>query len=170
MNNVSGTYKIENKINGMVYVGQSKDILSRFDSHKYKLQRGSHHNRHLQFVWNKYRKDSFEFSVIENCHEDLLNERETYRIRTPGSYNTGYNLAIGGCGVRGYKHTPKQQEKYSEARKWCKHWRRQKANIIEQITYLNVARAKSTILDEMCAGQSWFGYMGIRGWPDVFVI
>lgn len=43
-----GIYKIENKVNGKVYVGQSIDINTRWKCHISYLNSGIHHNKHLQ--------------------------------------------------------------------------------------------------------------------------
>lgn len=42
----SGIYIIRNLLNNKVYVGQSKDILDRFQGHKRNLREGKHSNIH----------------------------------------------------------------------------------------------------------------------------
>lgn len=111
---VSGIYKIENVERGIVYIGQSKDVFARFNSHKSELRKNRHHNRHLQAAWNKYGEDAFKFSLVEECSTELLDEREVYWISTLGTYGGGYNLDLGGKGGRGYKYTEEQREKRSE--------------------------------------------------------
>ncbi len=61
----SGIYKIINKVTGGYYVGSSKDIESRWKSHKSMLRKCKHRNNKLQTVWNEYGEDCFEFNVIE---------------------------------------------------------------------------------------------------------
>ena len=61
-----GIYKIENKVNGKVYVGQSIDIERRWYSHKTQLNGNRHGNVHLQNAWNKNGNNSFEFVIVEN--------------------------------------------------------------------------------------------------------
>jgi group I intron endonuclease len=95
-----GIYKIENKVNGKVYVGQSVNIESRWKAHKSELRRDTHYNTHLQKSWNKYGEDNFEFSVIEECLEQELDDKEIYWIDyyhcCEAEY--GYNSQIGGTG------------------------------------------------------------------------
>lgn len=48
---IYGVYKIENLLDGKVYVGKSKDIGRRWYEHKYELNKGKHINKHLQNSW-----------------------------------------------------------------------------------------------------------------------
>jgi len=61
----SGIYQIRCKRNGKVYVGSTVNLSQRWTRHVYSLRRGNHKNIHLQQAWNKYGKDSFEFSILE---------------------------------------------------------------------------------------------------------
>ena len=38
----SGIYKIENIINNKIYIGSSKNIIKRFNQHKYELRNYNH--------------------------------------------------------------------------------------------------------------------------------
>ena len=105
---MTGIYYIKNLINNKYYIGKSKDILHRFSQHKYYLNNNNHINKHLQNSWNKYGIESFEFSILEECEEALLNEREKYWIEYFNSFENGYNLDKGGEGVLGFKHTKDQ--------------------------------------------------------------
>lgn len=93
-----GIYKIENKINGKVYIGQSIDIEHRWSGHKSKLRNSKHQNDYLQKSWNKYGEDNFDFSVICECNKEDLDNKEIYYIdyykSTDSKY--GYNLREGG--------------------------------------------------------------------------
>lgn len=90
---MQGIYKIENKVNGKVYIGQSTDIEARWQHHIIYLTEHIHGNPHLQNAWNKYGSDKFSFSVIEECEYDMLTEREQYwidyygGIESPKTYN-----------------------------------------------------------------------------------
>ena len=97
---ISGIYIITNKINNKVYIGQSVDIRTRWWNHRCELNRNNHYNRHLQGAWNKYGEDNFEFSELEKCSLELLDEREIYWISKYDSYLNGYNSTIGGKGVK----------------------------------------------------------------------
>lgn len=100
-----GIYKITNKINNKVYIGQSLDISYRWIRHKCDLKANVHHNIHLQSAWNKYGKNAFVFEIIEECDISLLDEKEAFWIEYYNSCDNGYNLDHGGQGTRGYKHT-----------------------------------------------------------------
>lgn len=91
-----GIYKITNLLNGKVYIGQSVDIEKRWSTHKAELKNNYHYNFHLQNAWNKYGEESFEFSVVEECDIDKLNQCEIYWISKFNSYKDGYNLTSGG--------------------------------------------------------------------------
>lgn len=91
-----GIYKIKNLLNGNVYIGQSVDIEKRWSTHKAELKNNYHHNIHLQNAWNKYGEENFEFSIVEECNINQLDEREIYWISKFNSYGNGYNLTSGG--------------------------------------------------------------------------
>ena len=91
-----GIYKIKNLFNGKVYIGQSVDIEKRWGVHKTELKNNYHCNVHLQNAWNKYGEGNFEFSIVEECDADQLNQREIYWISKFNSYENGYNLTCGG--------------------------------------------------------------------------
>ena len=64
--NVSGIYKIVNKVNGKYYVGSTKNFDKRWRRKHRKQLRGNYHtNLRLQRAWNKYGENSFEFQIIE---------------------------------------------------------------------------------------------------------
>ena len=116
-NKICGIYMIKNKINGNIYIGQAADIYERWREHISLLRRGKHVNNHLQRAWNKYGDDNFEFSIVEECSENALNDREIYWIAEYDSYHNGYNQTLGGGGVRGFKHDEETKQRISESLK-----------------------------------------------------
>lgn len=97
-NDICGIYKIINNVNGKLYIGQSKRIYTRWTEHKKELRRGKHGNPYLQKAWDKYGEAAFSHELIEECSEDILDERECYYIKLFNTMNelNGYNLTSGG--------------------------------------------------------------------------
>ena len=89
-----GIYKIQNLINGKIYIGQSVHIKARFNAHKSEARNGN--TRPLYNAIRKYGVENFSFEVIEECSEEKLNEREIYWIKKYDSFHNGYNLTPGG--------------------------------------------------------------------------
>ena len=95
-----GIYKIENKVNGKVYIGESMNIENRWSQHKKVLNENKHHSYKLQRDWNKYGEDNFIFEVLLNveCAKNntirktlcLLKEEEY--ISKLNSVQCGYNI------------------------------------------------------------------------------
>lgn len=92
---MTGIYKIENTQNGKVYVGSSINIQKRWLKHQSELRLNRHPSHKLQAAYNLFGKDAFEYSVIEECPEDKLLERETYWILEYNSIKDGYNYLLG---------------------------------------------------------------------------
>lgn len=95
---ICGIYSIENKTNHKKYIGQSVNIKNRWCHHKADLKNGEHDNDYLQKSWNKYGDQNFEFKILEECSENMLNDRERYYIDLYNTMNRdyGYNLKSGG--------------------------------------------------------------------------
>ncbi len=113
-----GIYKIENKINGKVYIGQSIDIKTRWYNHQKELNRNKHHNKHLQNAWNKYGENKFIFSIIEECAVGDIDKREIFWIDYYKATNCdyGYNVTLGGQGIRGYSWSEADKQRLSDVR------------------------------------------------------
>jgi group I intron endonuclease len=94
----SGIYCFRNQKNGKRYIGQSVVIFDRKAHHIWTLNNSSNKNGHFQNAWNQDGQDSFEFSVLEFCPEELLNWREVEWIEKYKTINRkfGYNLLGGG--------------------------------------------------------------------------
>lgn len=89
-----GIYKIQNLINGKIYIGQSVHIQTRFNQHKNEAKNGN--TRPLYNAIRKYGIENFSFEIIEECSKEMLNEREIYWIKKYDSFHNGYNLTPGG--------------------------------------------------------------------------
>ena len=93
---VRGIYKVTNKINGKVYIGQSVDIGKRWRQHM-----TAKDDIYFHKAIQKYGIENFEWEVIEQCKKKDLDEREIYWIEYYDSYNKGYNCTKGGEGNSG---------------------------------------------------------------------
>ena len=72
-----GIYKIVNKKNNKVYIGQSVNIKQRWALHKSELRNKYHENVYLQNAWNKYGKDNFIFEPITLVQKKRVSEETT---------------------------------------------------------------------------------------------
>ena len=90
-----GIYMIRNAIDGKAYVGSSIEVEKRWKNHICRLNANKHDNPHLQSAWIKSGKDAFEFTIIEECHQGVLIQREIAWVAYYDSmnHNRGYNLA-----------------------------------------------------------------------------
>lgn len=123
-----GVYRIVNTENSKFYVGGSKDIESRFRTHRRHLRRGDHWNEHLQSAWDKYGEDSFRFEVAEECEANEVHDTEQEHLdplfdmpasrRREVSYNQNPNSAAPYMPGfwEGREHDDETREKISEAR------------------------------------------------------
>lgn len=98
MSFICGIYKIENNINGKVYIGQSSNILKRWIAHKntYSNPNSKNYDYPIYRAIRKYGLENFSFEILEECSVDSLNEREKYWIQYYQSYSNGYNQDEGG--------------------------------------------------------------------------
>lgn len=88
-----GIYKIENKLNGKVYIGQSNDIERRFREHQTK---GSTSRIPVDVAIQKHGKENFTFTVVEETSIENLNQAEMFWIKKFNSIVNGYNCSEGG--------------------------------------------------------------------------
>ena len=92
-------YKITNKINQKIYIGQTaKTIEERFQEHIIDAKKQDIKNRPLYKAFNKYGIENFSIELIEECANEILSEREIYWIKYFNSYHNGYNATLGGDG------------------------------------------------------------------------
>ena len=107
-------YKVMNKINNRMYIGQTTRTLDeRQRDHFADVRRGS--ATYFHNALRKYGAENFDWSVIdEAANEQELNEKERYWISFYKS--CAYNIAKGGDGGSGPK-TEETRRKMSASRK-----------------------------------------------------
>ena len=96
---VGRIYKITNKINNKIYIGQTiKSLDERFKRHLLVCRLGNHNNIKLYNAIRKYGKENFQIEEIEKTSQDKLDERERFWIKKLDTFNNGYNSTLGGEG------------------------------------------------------------------------
>ena len=76
MEKISGIYKITNTITGDFYIGSSKNVKKRWESHKWPSTWKKHSNNQLYKDMQKYGLDKFEMQIIAEVELDKLKEAE----------------------------------------------------------------------------------------------
>jgi len=115
---IAAIYKIENLINGKVYIGSSQDVRQRLRMHKSQLKRGIHGSSHLQASFNKYGEENFYFSIVEIVEKQNLIEKEKYYIEKHKALERkfGYNKASIIENTSGYKWSEESRKKLSNSK------------------------------------------------------
>lgn len=99
-NRIAGVYKITNKINNKVYIGESLNVHRRWKEHRDSLRQNQHHSHKLQSDYNKYGSRNFIYEIIETIDNNystflqrciLLVYEESY-IKQYNSIEEGYNI------------------------------------------------------------------------------
>lgn len=103
-------YKITNKVNNKVYIGQTRyTVESRWRQHL-KNYNVEHRKQPLYMAFEKYGVENFEVELIEEVNVDKLDEREIFWIAKYDSFKNGYNATIGGQGGKIYYWTDSNYE------------------------------------------------------------
>lgn len=87
-----GIYKIENLINGKLYIGQSINLRRREVKHFTELRNNKHVNKHLQRAFNKYGEENFKFGIMLFCEQSELTYYEDFFIKYYNTQSLGYNI------------------------------------------------------------------------------
>ena len=105
-----GIYKITNKLNGKVYIGQSVDIDTRWRQHC-----NAKDDMLIHKSIQKYGAENFSFEVLLECPAEMLNDWERDMIALYDCISPkGYNLTEGGGGCKCSEET---RLKMSEVKK-----------------------------------------------------
>lgn len=94
-----GIYLITNNINGKKYIGQSRNLVKRWNDHKDEAR----HNRSTLLIHNAMREygiDNFSFDILLECPIDMLDVWESDMIRLYDTFvPNGYNIRDGKKGI-----------------------------------------------------------------------
>lgn len=95
-------YKITNKINNKIYIGETtRNLNVRWNEHKHEaLSNGHGYNYHIHNAMRKYGIDNFNIEIIDNCPDEERFKLETKYIKEYNSTNPdiGYNTVVEGEG------------------------------------------------------------------------
>ena len=61
-----GVYQIKNLVNGKIFVGSSKNLPGKINSHRFQLKMGSHMNKALQKEYSNFGEKYFSFEVLDH--------------------------------------------------------------------------------------------------------
>ena len=139
---ICGVYKIENLINGKAYIGQSRDIIGRWNRHISSMKTGT---QVLYNAMRKYGVENFNFEILIECEEDLLDLMEIYYIKKYNTYihsenSNGYNMTTGGDFIKGRSINTKRvccDDKIFDSVQDCMDYLKTDINHSCFITYLN---------------------------------
>jgi len=118
-------YKLTNKINGKSYIGQScRNVEKRWNEHLMSaLSTDESQKKYLQNSINTHGWENFDKEILEEIPvekgQKYLDEREFYYILKYGTYvgyGKGYNLTLGGSGVKGYCRPSKPKTETNKER------------------------------------------------------
>ena len=92
-------YKITNIINNKCYIGKTLNtVQERWREHCSDYKKRDEEKRPLYSAMKKYGIENFKVEEVEQCSENIVNEREKYWIEYYGSFHNGYNATLGGDG------------------------------------------------------------------------
>ena len=87
-------YTLKNFVNGKIYVGQTNKPKKRLWEHFNAAKEGQ--KSLLYYAIRKYGEENFVFKVIEDCEDEITNQKEEFWITHFDSFENGYNSTTGG--------------------------------------------------------------------------
>ena len=90
-------YKVTNKLNNKIYIGQTIQNLSERKAKHYYKARQKEYDTHFINALRKYPEESFIWEIIDQANsQEELDSKEKYWIQYYNSINDGYNTKDGG--------------------------------------------------------------------------
>jgi group I intron endonuclease len=148
-------YKIVNKINDKIYIGQTtKSLDERWKQHK---KKGSN-CRYLKNAFEKYGINNFNFIMICVCFDEYLNK---YEIEYINKFNSmapnGYNLREGGKSGRQHEDTKNKISETLKNRTDIFNSKAQLGKHHTQETKMKISKKLKGRKDFVRNTQSWLG-------------
>jgi group I intron endonuclease len=112
-------YKITNKLDNKIYIGQTlQNVSKRWIQHKSDARARKDHSV-IHRAMNKHGIENFEITTITECRSlEEMNDKEQYFIALLKSLvPAGYNVSLGG---ENHKHSEETKKKLSAAKKGVK--------------------------------------------------
>lgn len=100
-----GVYQIKNNVNGKILIGSSMNLAGSNNSHRYKLEFYSKHNKSLQEDLSMHGADAFSFEVLETVNPDKVS-KENWRDAVSALEEKWLNK-LQPYGEKGYNRPPK---------------------------------------------------------------
>ena len=117
---ISAVYKITNTVTGDFYVGSSKNVKSRWTSHKCPSTWNRYPNNPMYLDMNKYGLDKFSFQILEEVEIEQLKEMEQQFIETlKPTYNRN---RADGWDVERYKEWQEEYRKTDKSKEYQKQY------------------------------------------------
>ena len=109
MEKISAVYRITNTVTNDFYIGSSKDVEKRWESHKCKSRWNDNPNSPLYLDMQKYGVDKFAFEILAEVEIEQLKETEQKFIeKLKPTYN---NYNANGFDIERRKEYQKQYQK-----------------------------------------------------------
>lgn len=133
-----GVYKIE--CNNKIYIGSSVNILNRWTNHKSNLKNNKHPNAYLQNLYNKYGKDKFIYSIIEECRKEEILVKEQYYIDTLKPVINLRVIAESNKGIKMSDFTKQKLREKATGRTSSDEVKKNLSDLKKQEYYINIAK------------------------------
>ena len=115
MEKISGIYKITNTITNDFYIGSSKNVKQRWESHKWPSMWNKYPNSPMYLDMQKYGTDKFVFEILAEVEIDKLKETEQQFIeKMKPTYN---NNRANGLDIERQKEYQKEYQKSDKGKK-----------------------------------------------------
>jgi len=137
---LSGVYKITNTINNKFYIGSANNLKRRKSEHFCNLKYNKHCNKKLQYSYNKYGKNNFEFEILATCPKEYCVKLEQWFIN---NLKPKFNILTVANSRLGIKQSKNQKLKSSEFWKRIKKENSFKGNI--KNTFEEIVEVKKLI-------------------------